>query len=61
MTMWPLVVAGVLGEHASRPRNKNIAVVARLIASFRENGLVEHRGSEKTGGYFAIQNGEVWR
>ena len=35
------------------------ATVARIIASLREKGLIEHRGSDKAGGYYAIKSVEV--
>lgn len=48
----PGMKAGEMAEQLS----VGIATCERFISSLAESGLIEHRGSKKTGGYYPIEN-----
>ena len=48
---------GIAGTAIVSAIDKSRASIMRAIAQLKKDGLVEYRGSKKTGGYYAIEEG----
>ena len=48
---------GIAGTAIVSAIDKSCASIMRAIAQLKKDGLVEYRGSKKTGGYYAIEEG----
>ena len=49
---------GVNREQLARKLGKSVETVKRAVAALVADGLIEHRGSKKTGGYFPVKKGK---